>query len=93
MARSPVLPVLWVSTSPGSLAIPLIGLVVGVAHEFLPLPQILSGTLAHNLSAITLVLDAWIGNEAASAMSTSELPHGFSPQETINSPNLAEESE
>ena len=85
MTRPPVLPIGWITTPPSFLAIQLIGLIVRVVRKFLPLPQPLSGTLALDLSAIALVLNAWIGGEAASAMNTPALPHGFSPQETINS--------
>jgi len=91
VTRSPVFPIRGILAPPGPLGIQLIGLIVGVARKFLPLPQTLSCPLAPDLSAIALVLDAWIGGEAASAMNTSALPHGFSPQETINS--RAEESE
>jgi hypothetical protein len=42
-------------------------------------PQGFSGALARNFIAIALVFDARIGNKAASAMSTAEFPHSFSP--------------
>jgi hypothetical protein len=83
MLSPPSLPIIGVSCAPVLLALSLVGLVVGVVGELLPLPRIFSGSLAFFLVAIALVLDAMVGYKQATAMSTTDLVHDFSPRETI----------
>jgi hypothetical protein len=55
---------------PISLALTLIGTVVGIHNEFVLLPLPLPGTLTIGLAAVSLILDSWIGNEWVTAMQT-----------------------
>jgi hypothetical protein len=77
------LPIIGIATAPCFLALPLVGLVVGISGKFLPLPGTFPGTLALFLAAITLVLAAMVGNKQAATMGTTDLVHDFSPRETI----------
>jgi hypothetical protein len=58
----------------------LIGHIVWIGCELLPLPFSFSGALAFLLAAILLVLYPGIGIKEAAAMETSDI-HGFAPKQ------------
>jgi len=62
------------------LTMALIGFVVGIGCELLPLPISPSGALALPFTTVLLILYPWIGLKQDPAMATSDL-HGFAPKQ------------
>lgn len=73
-------PVIGMALTPLPVAFPLVGLIVRIRCQFLPLPEVLPRPLAGFLTAVSLILDAGIGLKKPTTVGASNPGvHGFPP--------------
>jgi hypothetical protein len=80
-------PVMGMAVLPASLAVSLVGLVIGISGPFLALPLGFPGPLAGLVGTELLVFDTGIGPKTTAAMGTADgVVHGFLLREATNLP-------